>query len=365
MQFAYSGFVEQALARYTQGCEAIASGNLKDAAKHFSQSSSLNPSVEALVGLAEVQIALGQWDEALASLGTASFWAREMKPTPQYAIKLKQLNARFKSESKPMTTLPPFSQPVEILIQSKLNLKPLVKSLADIAGIIGGAHSASPVSSLKARQLEYGLIIGEKPDGWDETIAIMALPLNATQNDVVSARHHKNCIYLTCPAAGIAQSIPGQMFLAKDIMDTLLSLCARVDPLFIRIGTSGAMHTPERLYRLGAGNPTMALVQTFVTTMRDDDGCMFTCGMHALGYADAKLSGPIVDVSLVTNVLHEFLECTIANNILPATEVMTFGSAAAQYQFNAIPGPFPKAFGGTAGFNHNGMWTLTPAGAGS
>lgn len=356
MQFAYSGFVEQALARYTQGCQAIESGNLVEAAARFNQSSTLNPSVEALVDLAEVQIALGQWDEAVTSASAASHWARELKPNPHYAIKLKQLTVRFKSESRQQSALPPFSQQIEIIIQSKLNTRPLVQKLVDIAGI-----STDGASTLKGKQLFYDMVIGKKPDDWDDSLEIMAQQQGFSSNELMQSRHQKNCLYLNAPLMTVAQNIPSQLFLAQDILNTLVMLGPQIEPLFIRIGTSGVTHTPERLYKFASGNAYLALINTFTLVVRDDDGGIFTSGMHALGYADAKMSAPVVHSGLAISVLHEFLECTLVNNILPATEVMMFGSAAAQFQFSANPGPFSRSYLGSTAFNPNGLWTLTPA----
>lgn len=358
MQFAYSGFVDQALERFTQGCRAIESGNLAEAATRFNQSFAINPSIEALVNLAEAQIGLGQWDEAVVSVSAATEWSQQLKPPPVYAIKLKQLSARFRSEGHQHKQLPPFSQRVEVAIQSQLGTAEIIRRLSDIAGI-----STDGASSLKGKKLFYDMVIGPKFVGWDEMIDLVAPQIPASDNAIRAAHKQKNLLYLTGPLQTIAQNIPSQPFLAQDILDTLQLICPKLDVLFVRIDTSGVVHTADRLYKGAAGRKYRAFIDTFTMAVRDDDGGIYTTGMHAVGYPDAKMSGHVVSTQLAIDVLHEFLECMLVNNIQGSSETMTFGSAVAQYKFDATLQPFPRNdYLGTTAFNRNGMWVLTPAG---
>ncbi len=352
---------EMATQRLTQGKEALARGDFKQALKELSVSISLNPSIDGYVQRAEANFNTGNIKAALLDLNRAEeIYAKNGDAVEDEADTWQQTieQARNRYEGAASDSQgPPVRETISILVPTAL------EDLADVIVRISNRPELSTDGETMMSTegtVVYDIEVFERNADWGALM--VEISEGHVSSDVADAiTSHNTFVHISAPNWDIAQGTTGQVDLATQTLSMLEPLMRALSAPAVLMRNSNAVHTHEEVQALCADTSSDNLPNAFAK-LYNSGSELFSAGMHALGYADVEIPYSIMKFDVAVDVLCEFLVFQLINETWEIKDPITFESAVtgARYEFELREcGRFTEH--GNARFNPYGLWTMTRA----
>jgi hypothetical protein len=179
--------------------------------------------------------------------------------------------------------------------------------------------------------------------------------LNASNIEAV--RDHTHYIVLTGPVGTVANQIKSQLEAAVDMLNAVSILVQELNGSVVHVATAGITHPSEAWVAMSLQQDNTAIVNAFVQRI-GGSGEFFSCGMHALGFADACLKEAIPAAD-GAKVLFEFLLHSLRTRLDPQGSSFIFRARSVSGSFRAISGKCTEWDEESTFYNRFGTWTLT------
>lgn len=344
----------QSLAKYQEGAIALSQGQLQRALKDFSISISYSPNAEAYLAQAEVLFAIGQPRQAYEKIQ----WVENRMPIFPNCDKLyeqvEQLKAKHSDQTIRTDTERAIDQELRLVIPvSAAATKDIYMRLTDPASL----NSTDGITLINKRTqgCTYGLAVSNREPGLIDMMLACGqgrLPFN----HVKAIKEHTHLIHLSGPHPAYAPRIKTQIELASDMLETAAILAQELGSSAVYVATAGMTHTTESFGNMNAVHDPHALLSAFVQRVMGK-GTFYTCGMHALGYADVQLDGNLPPQD-AAKLVFEFLQFSLFKNLRNEVARFPYKSAELLKDFDCQLGESMFFDPRDPFYNQNGIWTL-------
>lgn len=350
---------DMASQRLTQGKEALARGDFKQALKELSVSISLDPSIDGYVQRAEANFNTGNIQAALQDLERAEdIYAKANgdQESSDWQQTISQARNRYEGAASDSQG-PPVRETISILIPTAL------EDLADVIVRISNRPELTTDGETMMwteGTVVYDIEVFERNADWGELM--IEISEGHVSSDIADAiTSHNTFVHVSAPNWDIAQGTTGQVDLATQTLSMLEPLMRALSAPAVLMRNSNAVHTHEEVQALSADTSSDNLPNAFAKLYNSGNE-LFSAGMHALGYADVEIPYSIMKFDVAVDVLCEFLVFELINETWEEKDPITFESAVTggKYEFELREcGRFTEH--GNARFNPYGLWTMTRA----
>jgi tetratricopeptide (TPR) repeat protein len=345
----------QSLAKFQDGSHAASQGQLQQALKDFSASISFSPTPEAYLAQAEVLFAIGQPRQALERIRWVENRISILPNSDGLDAQVAQLKAKHSQCQSPnVDTTQAINQELRLIIPVKAKAtKDIYMRLTDRSSL----NSTDGITLINKRTqgVVYSVAVrNSEPESIDMMLSCGQgrLPFN----HVKSIKEHTHLVHLSGPNPIYASRVKTQLDLASDILHTASILAQELESAAVYVATAGMTHTTESFCGMNAVRDLPALLSAFVQRI-GGKGSFYTCGMHALGYADVRLEADL-SAQDAARLVFEFLQFTLVKNLRGEVTRFPFKSAELLKDFDVELSECGYFDAEEPFYNQNGIWTL-------
>jgi hypothetical protein len=341
--------------RLTQGKEALARGDAKQAIKDFSVSISLNPSIEAYFLRAQANYSASNVRNSLQDLARAQELCESLPDNTGWLEQIEFARNRCEGAFK-KSEAPAVKATISVLLPT---------SIEDFGNVVTKLANRPDLSTdgqtlfRKGGTVIYDIKFHDRNVDWAENMLAIREPEPFPPGVAEYITEHFQFILLTAPNWDIVQHTDGQVGLATEFLQTLELLMRALSIPAALLRTSNSVFTREEVQSFIDEVSSENLVTAYARLYNAGNE-MFSAGMHALGYADAAIPFALIPVESAGAVLDEFLLFQVINQTWEWEVPIAFSSAVTGFTYQAelrncdrfnVPGE--------ARFNPNGVWTFT------
>ncbi|MBS2006212.1 MAG: hypothetical protein JST01_04185 [Cyanobacteria bacterium SZAS TMP-1] len=174
--------------------------------------------------------------------------------------------------------------------------------------------------------------------------------------EIDAVHEHTHYVVLTGPVSAVVSHVQSQVEAALDMLNTVAALIQDLSGDVVHVATAGISHTLESWVDMNNQCNESATVNAFVQRI-GGGGVFFSCGMHAFGYADARLTEDLPPAE-GAKVLFEFLLHSLTTGLNNQGSPFVFQSQSVEGGFRATIGQCTEWRKDSALYNRFGVWNL-------
>lgn len=344
-------FSQSAVERLVAGKEALRRGDSVIALKELSVSLSLSPSVEGYYLRAEAHSMASNYDAAVSDLVAAKDLLTDEADMAMWKEKLEQ---RYDSYLDAASNLqgPPVAEVISVLVPTPFATKEdLIKKL------IGCPHFSTDGTTLmrKGKSVVYDIEVLAANRKWLDAVIEMG---DGGLKPDIEKRISKTSFFLhiTAPNQAIAQSTKSQTDLANQFVQLLELLIYVLGAPVAVLRGSNSVVTHEQAKEVGDNVALPALVGFWVKLLVDDL-CVFSVGMHQLGFPDVEFPLRLLPLENALETVIEFMNFQVENGmheVIGKIEYETMGDGRVYSLERQLEERFNVD--GEARYNQFGIW---------
>ncbi|PZM77580.1 MAG: hypothetical protein DKT66_25195 [Candidatus Melainabacteria bacterium] len=345
---------EAAKERLEEARAALARGDTQQAIVELSAAIELEPSIDALLIRAEAVFSTGNVDEALSDVDKAEgLYDADPKSSSILWERIDDARNRYNLAKNPDPG-PPIKQTISVLLPIQLS------DPADIFIRVNKRRELQSDGKTLLRKhgtVIYDMEILDRNPVWADSIIELTRGTRANFHaDFV--RNHTQFFHLQAPNKEFVQQTRNQYEVASQLLHTLDPLMRAVNAPIALFRNSNQVNACEEIFNCAAEETPANVCAAFCKIYNDEENaCLFSVGMHALGYADAQIPYELLPVEVAHDVLYEFHEFQCLALTWNIGDSMQFSSKISNqtYLLNLYHcGRFETP--GEARFNQFGLW---------
>lgn len=340
--------------RLQEARNALARGEFELGMTELQASLDIEQSIDAYLTRAEEFFKAKDIDAALADVDKAEqVYDANPRSTSIDWEKIEEARSRYNDAKNPDPG-PPIAQRISVILPIQLN------DPADIFIRINKRRELQSDGKTLLRRhgsVIYDMEILDRNPMWAEAIIELTRGTRANFHaDYV--RNHHQFFHLQAPNLEFVQTTRNQYDVASQLLHTLDPLMRAVNAPIALMRNSNQVLACEEVFNCASEETAANIVSAYSKIYNDEDNaCLFTVGMHALGYPDAQIPYELIPPETAQEVLHEFHEYQANNLTWNAPSPFAFPSQITNqiYQLNRYEcGRFETPE--EARFNPFGLW---------
>lgn len=346
--------LEAAKERLEEARSALARGDTQQAIVELSASIELEPSIDAYLIRGEAFFATGNLDQAIADVDRAEeLYDADPKSSSILWERIDDARSRYNIAKNPDPG-PPIKQRISVMMPIQLS------DPADLFIRINKRRELQSDGKTLLRKhgtVIYDMEILDRNSVWADSIIELTRGTRANFH-AEYVRNHTQFFHLQAPNTEFVQQTRNQYDVASQLLHTLDPLMRAVNSPIALIRNSNQVHACEEIFNCAAEETPANVCAAFCKIYNDEqNACLFTVGMHALGYADAQIPYELLPIEIAQDVLYEFHEFQCVALTWNVGETMQFSSKITNqtYLLNLYHcGRFETP--AEARFNQFGLW---------
>ena len=297
--------MEAAKERLEEARSALARGDTPQAIVELGAAIELEPSIDAYLVRAEALFSTGNVVEALADVDKAEeLYDADPKSSSILWERIDDARSRYNLARNPDPG-PPIAQRISVILPIQL---------ADPADLFIRINKRRELQSdgktllRKHGTVIYDMEILDRNPLWAESIIELTRGTRANFHSEY-VRNHTQFFHLQAPNQEFVQATRNQYEVAAQLLNTLDPLMRAVNAPVALMRNSNQVNACEEIFNCAAEETHANVVAAFCKIYNDEQyACLFTVGMHALGYADAQIPHALMPAEIAQDVLYEFHE---------------------------------------------------------
>jgi len=351
--------LEAAKERLDEARNALARGDTEQALQELSAVIEIEPNIDAYLIRAEAIFSKGDVDAALADVDKAEeLYDADPKSSSILWERIDDARGRYKLAQNPDPG-PPVSQRISIMLPIQLS------DPADIFIRVNKRRELQSDGKTLLRKhgtVIYDMEILDPNPQWAEAIIELTKGTRANFHAEFVA-NHAHFFHLQAPNLEFVQATKNQYDVAAQLLHTLDPLMRAVNAPVALMRNSNQVNACEEIFNCAAEETAATVCAAYCKIYNDEENaCLFTVGMHALGYPDAQIPYELMPIEAAQDVMYEFHEYQVNNLLWNAPSPISFGSNITNqiYELNRYEcGRFETP--GEARFNQYGLWIFEAA----
>jgi hypothetical protein len=324
--------------------------------KDFSASISYSPTVEAYLAQAEVLFTIGQPRQALEKIKWVENRIPLLPNCDELEEQVAQLKAKLSKHSPTSNSGVATTRELRLIIPVKAAAtKDIYLRLTEPSSL--NSTDGITLINKSTKSVVYSLSVANRERHSVEMMLSSGqgrLPFN----HIRAIKEHTHLIHLSGPNPNYTSRVETQLDLASDIMQTGAILAQELESVAVYVATAGMTHTIESFGNLNAIHDLPSLLSAFVQRV-GSSGFFYTCGMHALGYADVRLEADLSPQD-ATRIMNEFLEFSLFKDLRDDVARFPFKSHTSLKEYDVQLSECPYFDKRDPFYNEHGVWTLRP-----
>lgn len=346
--------LEAAKERLQEAKDALARGEFERALVELGAALELEPSIDAYLIRAEAFFSRKDYDSALADVDKAEeIYDANPKSTSIDWEKIEEAKTRFLDAKNPDPG-PPIRQRISVML-------PI--GTIDPAEIFINISKRRDISTdgktllRKHGSVIYDMEILDRNPLWAESIIELTKGTRAFFH-AEQVANHAGFFHLQAPNLEFAQTTKNQYQVASQLLHTLDPLMRAINSPVALMRNSNQVNACEEIFNCASEETPANVLAAYCRIYNDDQyACLFTVGMHALGYADAQIPYELIAPEVAQDVLYEFHEFQSVALTWNVGDTLEFNSKLTNQTYRL--GLYECGrFEGVeeARFNANGLW---------
>jgi len=346
--------LEAAKERLEEARSAMARGDTQQAIAEISAALELEASIDGYLIRAEAYFSTGNVDEALADVDRAEeLYDADPKSSSILWERIDDARSRYSLAKNPDPG-PPIKQRISVMLPIQLS------DPAELFIRINKRRELQSDGKTLLRRhgtVIYDMEILDRNPAWAESIIELTKGTRANFH-AEYIYNHTQFFHLQAPNLEFVQATRNQYDVASQLLHTLDPLMRAVNSPVALMRNSNLVNACEEIFNCAAEETPANVCAGFCKVYNDEtNACLFTVGMHALGYADAQIPHALMPIEIAQEVLYEFHEFQCIALTWNVGDTMQFSSKITNqtYQLNLYQcGRFEAP--SEARFNQFGLW---------
>lgn len=345
---------EAAKERLEEARSAMARGDTQQAIIELAAALEIEPSIDAYLIRGEAFFSTGNVDAALADVDKAEeLYDADPKSSSILWERIDDARSRYNLAKNPDPG-PPIRQRISVMLPIQIS------DPADLFIRINKRRELQSDGKTLLRKhgtVIYDMEILDRNPVWAESIIELTRGTRANFH-AEFVYNHTQFFHLQAPNAEFVQATRNQYDVASQLLHTLDPLMRAVNAPVALMRNSNQVNACEEIFNCASEETPANICAAFCKVYNDEiNACLFTVGMHALGYADAQIAYEVMPIEIAHDVLYEFHEFQCVALTWNVGDSMQFSSkiTGQTYQLNLYQcGRFETP--DEARFNQFGLW---------
>ena len=296
---------------FSQGQEALARGDYRQAVKDLSVAISLNPNCDAFLMRADAHFLAGNISAAISDIDRVEQLCWRASDGHDWANEIAQARNRYLAASSPDQS-PRAEQTISVVLPTSMNNPDLI-----LERLSNRPEFSTDGETLfrKGGMAVYDLAIYDRNPDLAELIIELGEkpPLSAHLKRLVS--DHSLCLHIDGPNAATNEAGGSQMTVAIDLLLSLEPLMQSLDAPVAFMSNSYRVHTREEIQEFGENLSPQTMIHAY-TRLHHSESELYVMGMHCLGYADAQIPVGLLSHADSLDLLLEWLVAQVKSEVV-------------------------------------------------